>query len=231
MRNSLLALFLTMLLPVSGQAGTVTAIDTDFSTLPSNFTLLDFSTDNATASIVLDEVDGSMGLVMRGTWTLAPGGDETSVGIYRPLLAEADEFDFDLIANDGIVSIGYTLDARLSGLPGDNVNRLFVQLIIYQQQDDGSGRSFTQFRNAVQLTPGSLQGFNVANLIASDFDDGSGGQPDFGPDARPMTFGLQLGGRLTVANNAPGDYIGGVDVDNWQLIIDSEVTIFEDGFE
>ncbi|MEM7706194.1 MAG: hypothetical protein AAF358_11610 [Pseudomonadota bacterium] len=231
MRNHFLAALFAALSFSAATAGTVTAVDTDFSTLPSNIDLVEFSSDAATSSLTVDDVAGSLGLVFRGTWTLAPGGAETALGIYRPLLADTSELDFSPADNDGIAAIDFSLEAGLPGTAGDNVTRLFAQLIIYQQLENGAVRAYTQFRQAIVLTPGPIQAFSVTNLIADDFDDGSGGRPDFSPTARPMAFGLQLGGRLSTPNNAPGDYLGGVSADNWAVTVDTGLTIFADGFE
>ncbi len=231
MFRALVVCCLVMGISESAFAGSVTSIDTDFSTLPSNIQLVDFASDNATAMLSIDDVAGSMGLVYRGTWTLVEGGAEDSLGIYRPELADNSELIFAPADNDGIVSVGFTLDAQLADFPGNNVTRLFAQLIIYQQLPSGFIRSYTQLRQAVVLTPGPIANYVVENLVPADFDDGSGGQPDFRPDARPMAFGLQLGGRLQTPTTVPGDFQGGIDADNWTVTIDNGVTIFADSFE
>ncbi|MFK7956834.1 MAG: hypothetical protein AB8B96_12145 [Lysobacterales bacterium] len=223
--------WLTMTFCGSAMAGTLMPVNTDFSTLPSNFQLADFATENATAVLSIDDVAGSMGLVFRGTWTVVEGGVEDAIGIYRPQLLDTSELIFAPADNDGIVSVGFTLDAQLADPTGTNVTRLFAQLVVYQQLPSGFIRGYTQLRRPVVIMPGPSTGYVVEGLVPADFDDGNGNQPDFGPDARPLAFGLQLGGRIATPANAPGSYMGGVDADNWTVTIDNGVSIFSDSFE
>lgn len=157
------------------------------------------------------------------------GEFEFSSGLVVPAIPSPQDFQFDPSSVDGIVAVNYSVDAVLNGFPEDNVDSLFVVLLIYQLNDQGGVEAFTQ--SQVRTTIDSETLMNVeTQLRREDFLRGDGMMPDFSPDALPISFGLQLGA-LFDPEDFVGDLQGHLRVDNWTVNVEFPDRVFDDRFE
>ncbi|MEE4638201.1 MAG: hypothetical protein V2J42_05630 [Wenzhouxiangella sp.] len=207
----------------------VEVVNEDFENPFDGYNLSVFASDNATASIELGDVAGSQGLVYSGTWSIPPGGFEFSSGLAVPEISSPASFQFDPSSVDGIVSVTYSIDAILNGFSGDDIGNLFAVLLIYQQNDEGGVEAFTQTQVQTMVDSETLTNVET-QLRREDFLRSDGKLPDFSPDGRPMSFGLQLGA-LFDAQTFVGDRQGHLRVDNWSVAVEFPDRVFQDRFE
>ena len=216
------------------EAAGVPVIDESFDALPQGYTLIEDSSENATASLQIGNVDGSNALIFDGTWSVPVNGQEYSLGALAPELLTVDDFQFDPVDTDGITSIQMKLDVEVtSNTMTPPQQGIFVQLSIYQLRpdgyvnffsDNGSNGNFIQAgqSEALDLT------FDLSHFPADSFGD----RPDFGVNALPMSFGLVFGAAYPRNPPLPNpiNLDGRMTGDNWVV----EVTgngIFKDSLE
>ncbi len=218
-----------LLLVNSARAGDIILIDDNLDILPPGYALAESASANATATIQIGEIGSSNGLIFDGSWDVPGNGQEFAVGAMFPVIATAADFQLDPADVDGIAGIRWMLDLEVISstmlLPEQGI---FVQLVVFQQQPDGSVLGFASSGNLIE--PGLATTLDVA-LIESDFglpDE----HPDFSAVGRPMSFGLQLGATYP-RKIVPDPFFvdGRMTADNWKVEIAGGAGIFNDGFE
>lgn len=232
MKNRILQTIAVMIVVFSGQsvrADTLEVVNEDFDGSFSGFVLQTNASSEATSSFVLGDVEGSTGLVFTGNWNLVPDIVEFSAGILSPQFPPTESWRVAPADLEGLSQIEYSVDIILNGFNDDNADVLYVQLLIYQLQDDNSISVFTQWAVTTSITNTNLQNINV-KLKREDFINSNGEMPSFGPHSNPMSFGLQLGAQYY-------DHLtsqvrqGHLRLDNWSVTVSYPDLVFYDGFE
>jgi len=227
----LICAVIAMLAPMLTLAATIPVINEDFEAPFTGFTLQQYSTANATASIALGDVSGSTGLVFGGSWTVAPDPNpgESATGYIEPNLPTAQIHHLNPAEHEGITRVDYSADVILNGLQGDTLGNLFMQLLIYQQLPDLSFRIYAQIAVITKIENTTLQNVQVS-LKREDFQDFEGKHPDFSPTANPLSFGLQLGAYFDYTAFT-GTESGHLRADNWVVSVEAPDRLLKDGFE
>lgn len=213
----------------AGPVGTVVLIDDALETLPVGYTLSEFTSANATASMQIGDVGGSNGLIFDGTWNVPAGGQEFAVGSMAPVIATPGDFQLDPAAVDGVAAVRWMLDAAvISSTMVPPEQGIFAQLVVFQQQPDGSVLAFADAGNFIPAG-----GSETLDRVLVESEFGLPGQhPDFRAVGRPLSFGLQFGASYP-RTTQPGAFFvdGRMTGDNWQVEILGGAGIFNDGFE
>lgn len=210
-------------------AGSVQVIDEDFEDPFTGFTTSTWVVGDATASFDVGDVGGSKGLIFGGTWNVVDSGEVTSAGALNPLYPPDLPYQIDPSNYDGFRRIDYTADVVLNGYAGDDVPNSFVQLLIFQKQDNGQIVAFTQISGLPSLVNTSWQNIQIS-ATREDMSAFDGSKPDFGPNANPMSFGLLMGGSYT-DNDFVGQNQGHLRLDNWTVTVIYPDLLMKDGFE
>lgn len=222
-----------LLLSESASAEFLQVIVDDLDTPPPGFTLVTGASPNASASLQIDDVGGSNGLVFTGTWDVPANGQEFAVGALIPVTETTADFQFDPASTGGITGLRWALDLEvISTTMTPGVQGIFAQLVVYQQQPDDTVLAFTDGGN--YITAGES---TTIDVTAVDTDFGQpGANPDFSASGGPMSFGLQFGAVYPGVTVPEPFFVNGrMNADNWLLFVDTpdveDGDLFKDGFE
>ena len=168
-------------------------------------------------------------MIYDGSWDVPASGSEFSVAALAPILLTRDDFQFNPADVEGITSVHWTLDAEvISTTMVPPEQGIFIQLVIFQEQTNGSVRTFADTGNFI------VTGQSVSlDIIATDLDFGApGARPDFSAVGRPLSFALQIGATYPKTTQPDAFFVDGrLTADNWTVAVTDAGGVFRDGFE
>lgn len=187
------------------------------------YTLSTSATKNATAAIEIGPVGGSDGLIFDGSWNVAPQTQESAAGGFVP-----QGFQLDPLTVEAIGAVVFQADVEvISDNMDPKIQGIFIELIIFQQREDGNSNAFRYFE---QVLAGESKRLDVV-LGEDDFIPFSEGELDLGPYAPNLAFGLQIGAAYPRDLTDNQVVVSGrMTVDNWDLQLIG-MPLFEDNFE
>jgi hypothetical protein len=219
----------SLLLAKAATAGDLLLIDDNLDVLPPGYDFFEGASSNATSSIQIGPIGASNGLIFDGSWNVPENGQESAVGAMVPVIPTVADFQLVPADVDGVAGIRWMLDVEvISSTMTPPQQGIFAQLVVFQEQADGTVLGFTDDGQFVQV--GEAKTLDVV-AIETDFGQ-PGAHPDFSALARPMSFGLQLGASYPRTVNPNAFFVDGrMTADNWRVEIAGGAGFFADGFE
>ncbi len=214
---------------VNAQAAEVILlIDEELEALPAGYSLSEFASANATAEIQVGDIGGSNGLIFDASWNVPASGVEVAIGAMIPVIPTHADFQLYPIDIGGFSEIRWMLDLEvISSTMTPPEQGIFAQLVVHQQQPNGSVLAFADQGNFIQAGESK-----VLDVVTTETDFGQpGANPDFSANGRPISFGLQFGATYPRVTNPEAFFVDGrMTADNWRVEI-TRAGIFSDRFE